>query len=96
MSFSFWASELLRESRFWFSPATCPGTPWGAIALCILLAFCFGCILGSICTLVVVSPRCRASVWVVLRLLVSNFEGPAGPAVGTRLQTRFGEYQRGH
>lgn len=95
MSVGFWISELLREGRYLFNPPTsCPGAPWGAIALVVLLAFCLGCCCGGLAALVALSAGCRSALLVLLRLLTSQLQTTATGFTTQSLQHRLSEYQR--
>ena len=96
MSIGFWASELLRESRYWLSPSAC-SIPWGAICFAVLLAFLLGCCCGGILVLLASSSGLRGFLGIALRL-VGNWLSPgvvAGPGSHRTLQSRLAEYSRG-
>ncbi len=57
MSIALWIPEILREFRFLTAaPSTCP---WGFIALVVLLAFCWGCVVGACAAAAILSNQCR-------------------------------------
>ena len=80
MSIGFWASELLRESRYWLSLSAC-SILWGAICFAVLLAFLLGCCCDGILVLLASSSGLRGFLGIALRL-VGNWLSPgvvAGP-----------------
>ena len=93
MSIGFWVSEVLRESRYLFSPSSCPSFPWGAICLVILCTFLLGCFVGAVATLLITSSACRSSCLVVLRVLVNSLQSPPARERVWTANQRLAEYR---
>lgn len=92
MSWGFWASELLRESRWLFSSAGCPSLPWGAIAFVVLCAFLVGCCCGGVAAFFALSASFRGLSVGLLRLAVGALQDPRLPEV-RRPSSRLAEYR---
>ena len=93
MSIGFWVSEVLRESRYLFSPSSCPSIPWGAICLAILCTFLLGCLVGAVATLLITSAACRSSCLVVLRALINSLQSPPVRERAWTAHQRLAEYR---
>ena len=92
MSLSSWGIEVLRELRWWHSPA-CTSCPWGLVALGLLVACCIGICIGACTALLFVSQGCRSGLLVLLRF-ISTLLQPAVPQPLVSVGSRLAEYRR--
>ena len=82
--------DLLRETRFFLSPSSCP---WGAFGLILVISSLAACCCGFILGGVVFSNQCRRITAFAARALLASLAPPSGGTEVT-LRDRLAEYHR--
>ena len=82
--------DLLRETRYFLSPSSCP---WGAFGLILVISSLAACCCGFILGGVVFSNQCRRITAFAARALLASLAPPSGGTEVT-LRDRLAEYHR--